>query len=247
MGAGIISSGWELVNWATMAKIAASWVISPVLGGLIAALFLYIIQDRIFHKENTLESAKKVVPFLIALMSFAFITYLALKGIKKIIKLDITIALFFGAVFGIVTYMVVKPLIVKASTKLSNTKTDINKLFTLPLIFAAALLCFAHGANDVANAIGPVSAIYEAVQTDTIAKKAAIPIWIMIVGAIGLAIGLATYGPKLIKTVGSEITDLDQSRAWSIAMSSAIVVIIAFNGCYGYKTKSFSPRQFQSC
>jgi PiT family inorganic phosphate transporter len=227
MGAGIISSGWELVNWATMAKIAASWVISPVLGGLIAALFLYIIQDRIFHKENTLESAKKVVPFLIALMSFAFITYLALKGIKKIIKLDITIALFFGAVFGIVTYMVVKPLIVKASTKLSNTKTDINKLFTLPLIFAAALLCFAHGANDVANAIGPVSAIYEAVQTDTIAKKAAIPIWIMIVGAIGLAIGLATYGPKLIKTVGSEITDLDQSRAWSIAMSSAIVVIIA--------------------
>jgi PiT family inorganic phosphate transporter len=227
MGAGIASSGLAIVEWGTMAKIAASWVISPVLGGLIAALFLYIIQDRIFHKEDTLESAKKVVPFLIALMSFAFITYLALKGIKKIVKLDITTALFIGAITGIVTYFIVKPLIIKASQQLSNGTNDINKLFTIPLIFAAALLCFAHGANDVANAIGPITAIYEALQSGEIAQKATIPLWIIVVGALGIAIGLATYGPKLIKTVGSEITDLDQTRAWSIAMSSAIVVIIA--------------------
>jgi PiT family inorganic phosphate transporter len=227
MGAGIASSGLAIVEWGTMAKIAASWIISPVLGGLVAALFLYIIQDRIFHKEDTLESAKKVVPFLIALMSFAFITYLALKGIKKIVKLDITTALFIGVISSIVTYAIVKPLIKKASQKLSNEKNDINKLFTIPLIFAAALLCFAHGANDVANAIGPITAIYEALQSGEIAQKATIPLWIMVVGALGIAIGLATYGPKLIKTVGSEITDLDQTRAWSIAMSSAIVVIIA--------------------
>ncbi|MDM8559429.1 inorganic phosphate transporter [Candidatus Parabeggiatoa sp. HSG14] len=227
MGAGIISTGWELINWSTMTKIAASWVISPVLGGLIAALFLYIIQDRIFHKEDTLESAKKAVPFLIAAMSFAFITYLALKGIKKIVKLDITTALAVGSLFAIATYLVIKPLIVKASAQLSNAKSDINKLFTVPLIFAAALLSFAHGANDVANAIGPVAAIYEAVQSGSIVEKAAIPPWIMIIGALGIAVGLATYGPKLIKTVGSEITDLDQARAWSVAMSSAIVVIIA--------------------
>ncbi len=227
MGAGITSSSLNIVNWVTMAKIAASWIISPILGGLVAALFLYIIQDRIFHQEDTLESAKKVVPFLIAIMSFAFITYLVLKGFKKIVTLDITTALFIGAISGMVTYMMVKPLILKASQQLSNDKTDINQLFTIPLIFAAALLCFAHGANDVANAIGPVSAIYDTLQSGEIAKKAAIPLWIMVIGALGIAFGLAVYGPKLIKTVGSEITDLDQTRAWSIAMSSAIVVIIA--------------------
>ncbi|MDM8566522.1 inorganic phosphate transporter [Candidatus Halobeggiatoa sp. HSG11] len=227
MGAAIASSGWELVNWGMMTKIAASWVISPVLGGLIAALFLYIIQDRIFHKEDTLEAAKKIVPILIAIMSCAFATYLAIKGIKKLIKLDITIAVAIGVVVGIITYVIAKPLIKKASQQLSDKKDDINTLFTLPLIFAAALLCFAHGANDVANAIGPVAAIYEAIQSGVIAKKAAIPLWIMAIGALGIAVGLATYGSKLIKTVGSEITDLDQGRAWSIAMSSAIVVIIA--------------------
>jgi PiT family inorganic phosphate transporter len=227
MGAGIAAKGWHIVNWSMMGQIAASWIISPVLGGLIAALFLYIIQDRIFHKENTLEAAKKVVPFLIAIMSFAFFTYLALKGIKKVIKIDFTTALFTGVLFGIVSYLIVKHLIIKASKKLSNKRSDINKLFTLPLIFAAALLSFAHGANDVANAIGPVSAIYEALQSGSITQKATIPLWVMVVGAFGIAIGLATYGPKLIKTVGSEITDLDQARAWSIAISSAIVVIIA--------------------
>lgn len=227
IGAGITSSSFNIVNWAMMGKIAASWVISPVLGGLVAALFLYIIQDRIFHQEDTLESAKKMLPFLISIMSFAFITYLALKGLKKIVKLDITTALYIGTLFGMVTYLVVKPLILKASQQLSNEKTDINQLFTIPLIFAAALLCFAHGANDVANAIGPVSAIYDTMQSGEMAQKATIPIWIMVIGALGIAFGLAIYGPKLIKTVGSEITDLDQTRAWSIAMSSAVVVIVA--------------------
>ncbi len=227
MGAGIAATGWEIVNWATMGKIAASWVISPVLGGLMAALFLYIIQHSIFHKEETLEAAKKVVPILIGLMTFVFISYLAIKGIKKLIKIDLPTAFMIGGVFAITTYLFVKPLILKASQKISNNKDDINQLFTIPLIFAAALLSFAHGANDVANSIGPVAAIYEALQTGVIASKAVIPIWVMVIGALGIAVGLATYGPKLIKTVGSEITDLDQSRAWSIAMSSAIVVIIA--------------------
>lgn len=227
MGAGIVSSGWEIVNWAMMSKIIASWIISPLLGGLIAALFLYIIQDRIFHKEDTLEAAKKIVPFLIAIMSFAFITYLAIKGLKKAVKMDLTTILASGIVFSMVTYLIVKPLIIKASRQLSNAKHDINKLFTIPLIFAAALLSFAHGANDVANAIGPLAAIYEALQSGIIVEKAPIPFWIMGIGAIGIAIGLATYGPKLIKTVGTEITELDQTRAWSIAISSAIVVVIA--------------------
>jgi PiT family inorganic phosphate transporter len=95
------------------------------------------------------------------------------------------------------------------------------------LIFAAALLSFAHGANDVANAIGPLAAINDAVLTGGISAKAEIPLWVMGVGALGIAIGLGLYGPRLIRTVGSEITELDQMRAFSVAMAAAITVIIA--------------------
>lgn len=100
-------------------------------------------------------------------------------------------------------------------------------MFTLPLIFAAALLSFAHGANDVANAVGPLAAISDAVVSGGVATKAAIPLWVMAVGAAGIVLGLALFGPKLIRTVGSEITQLDQMRAFSIAMAAAVTVILA--------------------
>ena len=100
-------------------------------------------------------------------------------------------------------------------------------MFTIPLIFAAALLSFAHGANDVANAVGPLAGINEAIVGGAVTSKAEIPIWVLAVGAIGISIGLALYGPKLIRTVGSEITELDKTRAYCIAMAASITVIVA--------------------
>jgi len=227
MGAGIAAAGFGIVAWGTMGKIAASWVISPVLGGVIAASFLYLIKSKIVNTDDMIASAKKVIPFLIALMAMAFSTYLILKGIKKVIKIDFPTALALGTAVAIAIYFVVKPMIAKAADKLENSRLGINSLFTIPLIFAAAILSFAHGANDVANAIGPLAAINDAVVNGGISAKAGIPLWVMSVGAVGIAIGLALYGPKLIKTVGSEITELDQMRAFSIAMAAAITVIIA--------------------
>ena len=110
---------------------------------------------------------------------------------------------------------------------MKNEKKSINRLFTLPLIFAAALLSFAHGANDVANAVGPLAAIADTITNHGVASKAPIPFWVMGVGASGIVLGLALFGPKLIRTVGSEITELDQMRAFCIAMAAAITVIIA--------------------
>ncbi|MFK2822299.1 inorganic phosphate transporter [Arcobacter sp. YIC-80] len=227
MGAGIAAAGFAIVSWGTMGKIAASWVISPVLGGIIAATFLYIIKTKIVYKKDMIEASQKIVPYLVAIMSWAFSTYLILKGVKKIIKLDFITAASIGLVIAVIVYILVKPLILKASQKLSNDRDSVNSLFTIPLIFAAALLSFAHGANDVANAIGPLAAINDAVMNSGISTKVDIPFWVMAVGAIGIAIGLALYGPRLIKTVGSEITELDQMRAYSIAMAAAITVIIA--------------------
>ena len=227
MGAGIAAAGFSIVSWSTMGKIAASWIISPVLGGLIAASFLYFIKSKIIFKEDMVENAKKIVPILVGFMALAFTTYLMLKGVKKIIKVDLSTALAIGFAVAIAIYYFVKPLISKSADKLEDSRVGVNSLFNVPLIFAAALLSFAHGANDVANAIGPLAAINDAVMSGGISAKAEIPIWVMSVGAIGIGIGLALYGPKLIRTVGSEITELDQMRAFSIAMAAAITVIIA--------------------
>ena len=111
--------------------------------------------------------------------------------------------------------------------ELENNKQSVSSLFTIPLIFSAALLSFAHGANDVANAVGPLAAISDAVYTASITAKAEIPLWVMLIGAIGISLGLALYGPKLIRVVGSEITELDQVRAFCVALAAAVTVIIA--------------------
>ncbi|MGB5868496.1 MAG: inorganic phosphate transporter [Arcobacteraceae bacterium] len=241
MGAGIAAAGFGIVAWGTMGKIAASWVISPVLGGLIAALFLFAIKKTIVYKEDRIKAATIWVPVFVSIMSWAFVTYLTLKGLKKIWPsiVDVlsflpqtkspsfAVASIFGFIVAIIVYLIVKKTVLSRSANLTNSRSSVNVLFTVPLIFAAALLSFAHGANDVANAIGPLAAINDAVMTGGISSKAGIPLWVMAVGALGIAIGLALYGPKLIRTVGSEITELDQMRAFSVAMAASITVIIA--------------------
>ena len=227
LGSGIAAGGIGIANWGKMSQIAASWVISPVLGGLIAAAFLLLIKRTITYKKDMSSAAVRMVPILVALMVWVFGAYLMLKGFKKIWPVDLATAVMISLALAVLVYVVVRPLVKKAAGRLPNGKASVNSLFTLPLIAAAALLSFAHGANDVANAVGPLAAINEAILHGTVATKAAIPLWVMMVGAIGIALGLALYGPKLIRTVGSEITELDQSRAYCVAMAAAITVIIA--------------------
>ena len=227
LGAGIAAAGWDIANWPVMGAIVASWVISPVMGGVIAAAFLYLIKRNITYQSDMVAAAKRWVPVLIACMAWAFCTYLLLKGIKHIWKIDFSLALILGFAAAVVIYLFITPLIRRKADTLANDKVSINRLFTVPLIFAAALLSFAHGANDVANAVGPLAAISDAVLHNNVASKAGIPLWVMLVGALGISLGLALYGPKLIRTVGSEITEMDKMRAYSIAMAAAITVIIA--------------------
>jgi len=245
MGAGIAAAGFSIVSWSTMGKIALSWVISPLLGGVIAAGFLFAIKKSIVFKEDKISAAKIYVPIFVALMAWAFTTYLTLKGLKKIwpqilevlnfipfISINISkepaflTAFILGFIAAVIIYFFVKSKL-KEEQKLENTRESVNTLFTIPLIFSAALLSFAHGANDVANAIGPLAAISDAVVNGGISSEANIPLWVMGVGALGIALGLALYGPKLIKTVGSEITELNQIRAFSIAMAASMTVILA--------------------
>ena len=227
LGAGIAAGGFGIANWDTMGKIAASWIISPLMGGGIAALFLYLIKRTVTYQPDLIVAAKKMVPLLVSLMVWACSSYLILKGLKKIWKADLLTAMGIGLAIAFVVYWLLRPVIAKAADQLPNEKASVNRLFNTPLIFAAAMLSFAHGANDVANAVGPLAAINDSIVSGGVAAKAIIPMWVMMVGAIGIALGLALYGPKLIRSVGSEITELDQMRAFCIAMAAAITVIIA--------------------
>ncbi len=227
LGAGIAAGGAGIADWGVMGRIAASWVISPVIGGVIAAAFLYWIKHSITYKKDMVAAARRMLPIMVSLMVWAFSTYLIMKGLKKVVKVGFVPAAGLGLVLAFISYFVSRALTLKYSESVANDKVSVNRLFTPALIFAAALLSFAHGANDVANAVGPLAAIADSITCAGVSSKASIPFWVMMVGACGIVLGLALFGPKLIRTVGSEITDLDQMRAFCIAMAAAITVIIA--------------------
>jgi len=227
MGAGIAAAGFAAVNWPTMYKIAASWVISPVLGGAVAALFLWFIKSRIVYQDNKIAAARRWVPFLVGIMGGAFAVYLSLKGLKKIIKIDFSSALMIGLGMGLLIWLVMVPVIRKQSQGLENRNKSLKKLFGIPLVISAALLSFAHGANDVANAVGPLAAIVQASASGAFMDAVSIPLWVMAIGALGISFGLFLFGPKLIRMVGGQITKLNPMRAYCVALSAAITVIVA--------------------
>ncbi|SMH45696.1 inorganic phosphate transporter [Maritimibacter sp. HL-12] len=227
MGAGIAAAGLSAVNWPSMSAIAASWVISPVLGGLIAAGFLAFIKKNIIYVDDKIAAARRWVPVLIAIMAGTFAAYLALKGLSRVVKIDIGTALLVGVGIGAISYVIAAPLIRMQSEGMENRNKSLKALFGLPLVMSAALLSFAHGANDVANAVGPLAAIVHAESVGEVIGEVAIPNWVMIIGAFGISFGLMLFGPKLIRMVGSQITKLNPMRAYCVALSAAITVIVA--------------------
>ena len=227
MGAGIAAAGFGAVNWPTMSAIAASWVISPVLGGVIAAAFLALIKSRVIYRDDKIAAARRWVPILMGIMAGAFAAYLALKGLSRLIKIDLQTAVLIGFAFGLASWLLTIPLVARQSRGLENRNKSLKVLFGMPLVLSAALLSFAHGANDVANAVGPLAAIVHATEFGDIASEVEIPMWVMVIGAFGISFGLFLFGPKLIRMVGSQITKLNPMRAYCVALSAAITVIVA--------------------
>ena len=227
LGAGIGALGFGVVNWPMMAKIAASWVISPVLGGVIAAIFLAFIKANIIYKDDKIAGAKRWVPILVALMAGVFSAYLVMKGLKRVWRPEPWLIVTIGATVFAVAYAIIKPLIRRQAEGMENRNKSIRTLFTIPLICSAALLSFAHGSNDVANAVGPLAAIVGAAESGQVAAKVEIPLWVMFIGAAGLSAGLLLFGPKLIRVVGQQITKMNPMRAYCVALSAAITVIVA--------------------
>ncbi|MCG7964308.1 MAG: inorganic phosphate transporter, partial [Candidatus Thiodiazotropha taylori] len=227
LGAGITIGGVAVVNWQALGTITISWFLSPLLGSAIAALLLYLIKRNITYQIEMSRATERLVPVFVGLMAFTFTTYLLTKGLKSSWRTDLTTALFCGLSVGIGIFLIIKPIIKQHVAILPNTKSAVNRHFNIPLLIAAALLSFAHGSNDVANAIGPVIAIKEALVSDQSIRLTALPTWVLLVGAIGIPLGIVLYGKRMIKTIGNEITEFDQIRAFCVVTSVTITVLLA--------------------
>ena len=227
LGAGIASSGLATVNWSIMSAIAASWVISPLMGGVIAAAFLAFIKTFIIYQDDKIAAARKWVPLLIAMMVAVFSAYLMMKGLKRVWKPDAAVVITVSLAIFAGGWVLLRPIIRRQSEGLENRNQSLRLLFRYPLICSAALLSFAHGANDVANAVAPLAAILSTAQTGAVASKVELPVWVLLIGGVGICIGLFLFGPRLIVMVGKQITRMNPMRAFCVALAAAITVIIA--------------------
>ncbi|MQQ07925.1 inorganic phosphate transporter [Epibacterium sp. SM1979] len=227
LGAGVAAVGFGAVNWPLVAIIVANWVISPLMGAVTAALILAFIKTQITYRKDKIKAARRWVPVLVAVMAGSFTSYLNIKGVDRLFTSTDVNAALAGLCIGALTYVVVAPLIRRQARKMENRNRDLKALFSLPLIVSATLLSFAHGANDVANAVGPLAAIVQATQTGSAEAAVEVPRWVMVIGALGISFGLFFFGPKLILMVGDQITKLNPMRAFAVSLSAAITVILA--------------------
>jgi PiT family inorganic phosphate transporter len=197
------------------------------MGGAIAALFLAFIKANIIYKDDKIAGAKRWVPILVALMAGVFSAYLVMKGLKRVWQPEPWAIVMLGVGVFAVAYVIINPLIRRQAEGMENRNKSVRTLFTIPLICSAAMLSFAHGSNDVANAVGPLAAIVGAAETGQVAANVQIPLWVIFIGAAGLSAGLLLFGPKLIRVVGQQITKMNPMRAYCVALSAGITVIIA--------------------
>ncbi len=227
MGAGIAAVGIGAIDWFVVWTITASWILSPLLGGLIAALLLAFVKTNIIYQDDKIAAARRWVPTLIAVMGATFTVYLVTKGLSHVWKPGFFTITASGIAVYFLIYLLVKPWVYRQSEGLENRNQSLRRLFHLPLICSAALLSFAHGANDVANAVGPLAAILHSAQSGSFATTVALPFWVMLIGAVGISLGLFLYGPRLVRMVGQQITRMNPMRAFCVALSAAITVIVA--------------------
>lgn len=223
VGGGVAAAGFSSIDWRSMAWITASWAVTPFLSGATAALMLAFVEARIVNRDDKIAAARRWVPMLTAAMSGAFLAYLG--GIAAPHATGRHVAVL--GIFAAAAVWIASHILVEAQSRgLANRNQSLRALFSWPLVGAAAILSFGHGANDVANAVGPLAALVNVVRGGG-TGQAAVPFWVLLIGGLGISVGLLLFGPRLIRRVGAEITRLNPVRAFCIALSTAVVVILA--------------------
>ena len=233
VGFAIVGIGVDAVQWGKIGQIAASWVVSPVLGGSIAFLLMLSIRALILNTDNPFHSAKRWGPAYVFLVGFIISLVTMFKGLKHLnlelsAGMSFVAALVFGLIVAGVGWALINRVKVDPGADRDFHFASVEKVFAPMMIFTACAMAFAHGSNDVANGIGPLAAVISIVQSGgEVTQKAGLPLWILIVGGGGIVLGLATMGYKVMKTIGTRITELTPSRGYCATLAAAATVVLA--------------------
>lgn len=226
----------EAVAWIKVGSIVASWVISPVLAGTISFLLFRSVQRLILHTSDPFTNAKRYIPFYMFAAGWMVSMVTLNKGLKHLFK-DLDIKLNFAENAGIAALVgllvmavgiaMLKRVKRDPEREKGNRFASVERLFAILMVFTACAMAFAHGSNDVANAVGPLAAVVSTVQSGAVVAQAVMPSWILLLGGIGIVIGLATYGFKVMATIGKKITELTPSRGFAAELAAASTVVLA--------------------
>jgi PiT family inorganic phosphate transporter len=233
VGFAAVGIGMDAVNWSKVGSIVMSWVVSPLTSGIMAFLLFQSVQVLILRTDDPLKKAKQFVPVYIFLTAF-FLTLLTIKkGLKHVSDIQIATgdAYLYAAIIGIIIAIIGAIFISKIKPDEEKEKEfhfhTVEKVFAVLMVITASGLAFAHGSNDVANAVGPLAAVVSTAKSGMITGKAALDTWILVVGGIGIVIGLATYGRKVMATVGKKITHLTPSRGFAAELAASMTIVVA--------------------
>ncbi|MEO1319746.1 MAG: inorganic phosphate transporter [Pseudomonadota bacterium] len=232
VGFAAVGIGVEAVQWGKVGGIVASWVVSPLTAGVIAFLVYNSVIALILSKENPLERAHRYVPFYIFLAAFTITLVTILKGLKHVgleisVRNSYLLATAIAAGIAIVGGFVIRR--IKADPKAEKDQhfVTVERVFGVLMIITACGMAFAHGSNDVANAIGPLAAVISVAQSGLVSAQSATPVWVLLLGGVGIVVGLATLGKHVIATVGEKITQLTPSRGFAAELAAASTIVIA--------------------
>ncbi|MFC1684491.1 inorganic phosphate transporter [Pseudomonadota bacterium] len=233
VGFAIAGIGMDAVQWGKIGQIAASWVVSPMLGGFLSFLLMMSIRRLILNTDTPFENAKRWGPIYVFLVGFIISLVTLFKGLKHL-NLDLSVGMSFvlavviGLIIAAVGWALIRRVKVDPAADREFHFASVEKVFTPMMIFTACAMAFAHGSNDVANGIGPLAAVVSIIQSGgEVAQKAALPLWILVLGGTGIVVGLATLGYKVMQTVGTKITELTPSRGFCATLAAAATVVLA--------------------
>jgi PiT family inorganic phosphate transporter len=233
IGFAVAGIGIDAVAWGKVSQIAASWVVSPLLGGVIAFVLMLSIRRLILDTEHPFESAKRWGPAYVFLVGFIISLVTLFKGLKHLdlhlsAGMSFIVAILFGLALAFVGWLMIQRVKMDAGADREFHYASVEKVFVPMMLFTACAMAFAHGSNDVANGIGPMAAVVSIVQTGgEVAQKASLPLWILILGGTGIVVGLATMGYRVMQTIGTNITELTPSRGYCATLAAAATVVLA--------------------
>ena len=232
IGFAAVGVSMDAVHWSGVGPIVASWVISPVLSGVVAYALFVSVQKLIINTDKPFSNAKRFVPMYMFLTGFMVAIMTLSKGLKNIgLNLSggesLLLSLGVGGLVMLLGIVLLSRIHVDAEADKDFHYASVEKVFAVLMVFTACSMAFAHGSNDVANAVGPLAAIVSVISSGgaAVAAKTSVPGWILLLGAVGIVIGLATYGYKVIATIGKEITELTPSRGFAAELATASTVV----------------------